>query len=85
MSTLTLTLTKAQREFIEAEIARTGQGDAVDYVRSLIEKERERSERLAFEESLLEAMRGPATLMTPEDWADIRREGRRILAERKQK
>ena len=83
MSTLTLTLTEAQREFIEAEIARTGQRDAIDYVRSLIEKERERAERLAFDESLLEAMHGPATLMTPEDWADIRREGLRILAERK--
>jgi hypothetical protein len=83
MSTLTLTLTKAQREFIESEIAKSGQGDAIDYVRSLIEKERKRAERLAFDESLLEAMHGPATPMTPEDWAEIRREGQRILAERK--
>jgi hypothetical protein len=82
MSTLTLTLTQAQRGFIGAEIARTGQGNPVDYVRSLIEKERERAERQVFNESLLKAMHGPATLMTPEDWAEIRREGQGILAER---
>ncbi len=83
MTTLTISLPDSLKEFVDAKVAEGGHADAVGYVRSLIEKERERAERLEFEESLREAMRGPATVMTPEDWEEIRREGQRLIAERK--
>lgn len=81
MTTLTISLPDSLKEFVDAKVAEGGHADAVGYVRSLIEKERERAERLEFEESLREAMRGPATVMTPAVWDEIERKVMRSIAD----
>ena len=87
MTTLTLPLSDAEKEFIEAQVARGSHGDAVAYLRTLIDRDRARAARAqaAHRElvaSLHEALAEEPVLMTPEDWADIRREARSLLVER---
>ncbi len=82
MTTSTLQLGEADRQFIEIQAAKDGHGDAIRYVQSLIRLEREREARRDLEASLREALEGEATEMTAEDWADIRREGIKSLPTR---
>lgn len=79
--TLSFTLSDPQRQFLEAEVARGGHVDASEYLLSLIEKNRERAEIHEFHESLRQAIEGPGTVMTHEEWDEIEREAHRQLAE----
>ncbi len=86
MEKITISLTKAEQEFVEAQAAECGHRSASAYVAALVRAERKRKA----EEKLLALVReaeesGPSTPMTKEDWEDIRREVAERLAKQKKK
>ena len=84
METLTIKLSKAHREFINEHLAESGCKSASDFIDALIRAERRRRGEERLVQLVKEADEsGPATPMTNEDWADIRRRAMRRLAGRK--
>jgi hypothetical protein len=86
METVTISLSKAHKEFVEAQMAEAGLRSLSKYIDTLLRAERRRKA----EEKLLALVQeaeasGPATPMTKEDWAEIRREVAERLAQRKKK
>ena len=83
MTTLNLPLGEEDLAFVEAQAAKRGHADAVEYILAPIEEERKRIEDEAVLPLLREALEsGPATPMTREDWEGMRDEARSRLAER---
>ena len=73
------------KEYVDSRVASGEFGTVSDYVRALIRAEQKERARETLEARLLEALdSGPATEMTAEDWADIRREVADRLEKRKQ-
>lgn len=85
MATMTLTLPDPMKDFLEDQAARQGFATVSDYLQSVIrEVQGEPADRDRVDALLLEGLdSGPATPMTPEDWDEIRREGDRLIAERR--
>jgi len=80
METLSIKLSKARREFVEAEAAERGFKSVNAYLDALLRAEQRRKA----EEKLLQLVKeaddsGPATPLTKQDWEEIRREGMRRL------
>lgn len=74
MEKVTISLSKAQREFVEAQVAEGSYRSVSAYLEALVRAERKRKA----EEKLLALVReaeesGPATPMTREDWDDLKR------------
>jgi putative addiction module CopG family antidote len=85
MEQVTISLSKAQREFLEAQVAEGAYRSVSACLEALIRAERKRKA----EEKLLALVReaeesGPATPMTREDWENIRREALEQLAKEKE-
>ena len=80
-----ITIPDAAKPFLEKEMAKAGYEDASEYVLSLIKQRRQKVRRDEIEQMLLEAIDSPSSPMTRKDWDDIRRIGRRMLAQRKSK
>lgn len=80
---MTISVPDSAKAFIEEQAAKAGYATASDYVVSLVERERNRTLRQDVEAKLAEAVAAPSSPMTKGDWEDIRREGRRIIDERK--
>jgi antitoxin ParD1/3/4 len=74
MTTMNISLPDEMKTFIEARMAQEGYASASEYVRSLIREAQKRQAKQELEAKLLEGLQGPTTEMTPEDWADMRRE-----------
>lgn len=80
---MTISVPDSAKAFIEEQAAKAGYATASDYVVSLVERERNRTLRQDVEAKLAEAVVAPSSPMTKGDWEDVRREGRRIIGERK--
>jgi hypothetical protein len=78
-----ISIPEAARPLVEKQMAKAGYEDAGEYLMSLIERERHRALRKEVEEMLLEAIKEPSTPLTKELLNQIRREGRRVIAQRK--
>ncbi len=75
MDTISIALPPDMRDFVESQVARGQYASADDYVRTLIRADQERQVKDGLEAEILKGLRsGPATPMTAEDWAGIRRE-----------
>jgi antitoxin ParD1/3/4 len=75
LTTLNISLPKKQREFVEAEAARSGCTTTSEYVRRLIQEAQKRAEQEALERRLLEGLEsGDPIDITPEYWERKRRE-----------
>jgi antitoxin ParD1/3/4 len=86
METLTIQLTKAQKEFAETQAAESGYRSVSKYLEDLLRAERRRKAEEELEKLILEAdASGPATPMTREDWDRLREKAMRQIAEEKEK
>jgi len=82
MTTMNISLPKALREFVEAQVANGDYGTASEYVRGLIRDAQKRQAQAELEAKLLEGLNsGPATPMTAQDWEDMRQRLHRRLAD----
>jgi antitoxin ParD1/3/4 len=86
METLIIKLTKAQKEFAEAQAAEAGYRSVSKYLEDLLRAERRRKAEEELEKLILEAeASGPPTPMTREDWDRLREKALRQIAEEKEK
>jgi antitoxin ParD1/3/4 len=87
MASINISLPDEMKAFVEDQAARRGLGTVGEYVRALIREAQEQqveSERL--DGLLHEGLdSGPATPLVGADWARIRREGKKLVAERKRR
>ena len=73
MTTLNISLTKSQREFVEAQVAEGRYGSASEFIQTLIEESQKQKAREKVETLLQEGLNsGPATPMTREDWEELK-------------
>lgn len=81
MATMNISLPEEMKAFIEAQMAQEGFASASEYLRALIRDAQKRRARQALEVKFREAIEsGPATPMTQDDWAALRREAMEGLA-----
>ena len=84
MTKVQVSLPEPLKQFIDRLVAEGVFKDSSDYLRTLIDRDRQAREKTRVEALLIEGLdSGPSTPMTPEDWEEIEREGRRIAAGRK--
>jgi antitoxin ParD1/3/4 len=85
MPRLTITLSESQKAFVDAHVKAGGLRSASAYIAFLIQMEQLKKHQDKIEDLVLEGLNsGPATPMTKQDWAAIRREGLARLAKEKQ-
>jgi len=81
MTTMNISLPEEMKAFIEAQMAQEGYASASEYLRFLIREAQKRRAKQELEAKFREALEsGPATPMTQEDWAALRREALEGLA-----
>jgi antitoxin ParD1/3/4 len=74
METVTISLSKAHKEFVEAQMAEGGFGSVSKYIDALLRAERRRQAEAKLVALVQEAeASGPATPMTKEDWDNLKR------------
>lgn len=75
LTSLNISLPRPQREFVEAEAARSGCTTASEYVRRLIHEAQKRAAQEELERKLLQGLdSGDPIEITPEYWERKRRE-----------
>ena len=79
METLKIRLSKQQHDFVEAQMVEGGYKSVDAYLSALLRAEGRRKAEERLLQLVKKAESGPATLMTKQDWAEIRREGMRRL------
>jgi antitoxin ParD1/3/4 len=80
---MTISVPDSAKAFIEEQASKGGYASAEEYLVALLERERNRALREEIEQKLLEAVNSPSSPMAREDWEEIRREGRRLIEQRK--
>jgi antitoxin ParD1/3/4 len=84
MTKVQVSLPEPLKEFIDGLVAEGSFKDSSEYLRNLIDRDREAREKTRVEALLIEGLdSGPSTPMTPEDWEEIEREGQRTATARK--
>ncbi len=84
MTQVQVSLPEPLKQFIDGLVAEGIFNDSSEYVRTLIDRDRQAREKSRVEVLLIEGLdSGPSTPITPEDWEEIEREGQRIVAGRK--
>lgn len=74
METLTVSLPKPMKSYVQERVAAGEYGNTSEYVRDLIRADQKQRTKEKLEAMLVEGMEsGPATEMTAEDWATLRR------------
>ena len=84
MDAIQIHFSSEMKRLVEAQAAARGFDTASEYVRALVEADRDGARRAEIEQALLEAMDGPSTPLTAQDFDDIRRQGRAIIERRRQ-
>lgn len=73
MKSMNISLPESMRTYVEEQINNGDYGTASEYIRDLIRRDRASKEQNKLEFLLLEGLNsGEATLMTENDWADIK-------------
>ena len=73
MKSINISLPESMRTYIEEQIKNGDYGTASEYIRDLIRRDRASREQNKLKSLLFEGLNsGEATLMTENDWADIR-------------
>ncbi len=87
MATMNISLPDEMKAFVEEQAAQKGFGTVSEYLRAMIREEQERTatqERL--DALLLEGLdSGPGTPLAKTDFDHIRREGTKLITERKRR
>jgi antitoxin ParD1/3/4 len=84
---MNISLPPLMKEWVEVQVSAGGYGTASEFFRQLVRAEQERQLREKIDGNLYAAINsGESTPMTPADWDQIRRQGRkRIAGKRKAK
>ena len=78
---MNISLPPTLKDWVDEQVSRRGFGTASEFVRQMLREEQQRQLRERIDAALVEGIEsGPSTPMTAQDWDDIRREGRRRLA-----
>lgn len=80
MPSITIALSLAQEEFVNAHVKRGGFESAGEYVAFLVSLEQLKKRSDKIDALLLEGIRGRTTPMTDKDWEEIEKEGMKRLA-----
>ena len=73
MKNMNISLPESMRTYVEEQIENGDYGTASEYIRDLIRRDRASKEQNKLESLLFEGLNsGKVTLMTENDWADIR-------------
>lgn len=75
LTTMNVSLPRAQKEFVDEQVQRGSFSTVSDYIRDLIRREQRAvaREEPELEQELLEGLNsGPATAMTQDDWQELR-------------
>ena len=84
MVDLNVSVSEDVREWIEEQVRAGRYANAGDYVRELIQRERQQQARKHVEDLIREGIEsGPATPLTQDDWDSIRAESDRRIEEHK--
>ena len=83
MTSINISLPESMKAYVEEQVASGGYGTVSEYFRELVRQDQKRKAKERLEAHLLEGLdSGPATLMAPEDWEDIRRAVRDKISQR---
>lgn len=83
MTTMNISLPEDMKAFVETQVQQGGYSTASEYLRELIREAKKKAAEDRLEELILEGINsGPATPMTKEDWAELRRKLEQHRAER---
>ena len=80
MTSMNVSLPEAMKHFVEEQVEKGAYSTPSEYVRALIREAQVKAEREWLEAKLLVALERPASKMTAQDWAAIRREVHQRLA-----
>jgi antitoxin ParD1/3/4 len=84
MATMNVSLPDEMKAFVEDQATKNGFGTVSEYMRSIIRELQKQTARQRLDALIIEGLdSGPATPLTKKDWEHIRREGRKVIAERK--
>ena len=79
MSKVQVSLPEPLRQFIDELVAEGAFKDPSEYLRTLVNRDRQAREKARIEALLVEGLdSGPSTPMTPEDWDEIEHVGQRM-------
>ena len=85
MNTMNIAIPAQLKSFVQRQVERRGYSSVSEYVRDLIRGDQERQAITTLEAAFLKGLdSGPATLMTQQDWQDIREEVKRRSAKHRQ-
>jgi antitoxin ParD1/3/4 len=86
MATVTISLPDSLKTFVESQMASKGYGNVSEYFRSLIRDAQTRENDARLEALLLEGLAsGEGSEVTPEFWADLKKEAAQLLAAQQEK
>jgi antitoxin ParD1/3/4 len=84
MTTMNVSLPDEMKAFVEEQVQRGGYSTASEYLRELIRDAQKQAAKERLEKLLLEGLdSGPGVEVTPEFWAEARRELERRIQRRK--
>jgi antitoxin ParD1/3/4 len=73
MKSINISLPEEMRVYVEDQVASGGYSTTSEYIRQLIRQDRQQKSEKQLEKLLLEGLNsGEATIMTAEDWTEIR-------------
>jgi antitoxin ParD1/3/4 len=82
---MNISLSEELNAFVKDQAAKRGFSTVSEYVSAIIREQQQR-QRERLDALLLEGLdSGPGTPLTQEDWEHIRREGKKLVAERKRR
>ncbi len=71
-TSMSVSLPKEQKAFVEERVREGGFGSVSDYVRELIQRDQRELQREEVEQRLLAALESSKSEMTAEDWKELR-------------
>lgn len=72
LTSFTVSLPRAQKEYLQQQAVATGCSTASEYVRRLIHADQKARAKEELETKLLEALSSPEREMTPEAWSEVK-------------
>lgn len=82
-TTLNISLPRALKDYVEAEVARGGYGSASEFIREVLRESIARRSAEDLERRLLEGLASPAGVMEKGDWEDLREAVRKVARVRR--
>jgi Arc/MetJ-type ribon-helix-helix transcriptional regulator len=72
LTSMTVSLPAAQKEYVKARVAATGCSTPSEYIRRLIHADQQAREEEGIERKILEGLDSTSREMSPEEWSKLR-------------